>query len=584
MRTHYAGTLRATDIGTTVTLAGFVKKRRDLGDLIFIDLRDKSGIAQVVFSAEHDAKLLEDASQLRNEYVLSVTGKVLERSSKNEAIETGDVEIQATSLTILSKAETTPLIIDDETDASEAVRMVYRYLDLRRPVMRKNLEIRHMITKSMRQFLDGHEFMDVETPYLNKSTPEGARDYLVPSRVHEGAFYALPQSPQIFKQLLMVGGIERYYQIAKCFRDEDLRADRQPEFTQVDIEMSFMTEHEIRAMIESMLKQVVCDVRGIKMDKPFKVMRYDEAMERYGSDKPDTRFAMELTNVTDIFEETTFGVFASAETIRTIVVKNKADEYSRKKIDALTEYVKTYKAKGLAYIKVEATGCTGGISKFISEQEYAALTERLHLEPNDIVFLGADKTSIVYAALGNLRTKLGKEHGYIDETALEFLWVVDWPMFEYDEETDTYTAAHHPFTMPNVEDLEKLETEPHRVYSQSYDIVLNGYEIGGGSLRINQSDIQERVFKALGLSQEEIDEKFGFMVEAFKYGTPPHGGIALGLDRIAMILTGSENIREVIAFPKNAQATCMMTQAPSIVDVEQLDELHISVKSTKEVE
>ena len=582
-RTHNNGELRIEQVGQIVELKGWVAKTRNLGGLIFIDLRDRYGMTQLVVNPETaKPEVLEAANKVRNEYVVAVKGEVTERQSKNPNMPTGDIEVALNELTIISEAEMTPLIIADETDALEDTRLKYRYLDLRRPVMQKNFILRHNILKSIRSYLDGHDFIEVETPYLNKSTPEGARDYLVPSRVHEGEFYALPQSPQIFKQLLMVSGFERYYQIARCFRDEDLRADRQPEFTQIDIETSFLTQDEIMNMIEEMLVKMMKDVKGLDIPRPFPRLSYEEAMGRFGSDKPDTRFEMELIALNDAVANCGFSVFAqtieAGNEVKALCVKGAADRFSRKDIDKLTDYVKKYKAKGLAWMKVVEEGFNGPIAKFFSEQEIERIKQTTQAETGDLLLFVADKKSVVADSLGALRLHLGKELGLIDESKFNFLWVIDWPLFEYDEELGRFFAAHHPFTMPSLDTLATFDTDGHQAKAQAYDIVLNGYELGGGSLRIYQKDIQERMFKALGFTEEEAEEQFGFLMNAFKYGTPPHGGLALGLDRIAMILTGSQSLRDVIAFPKNASASCPMTEAPGVVSEAQLDELRIQLK------
>lgn len=582
-RTHNNGELRIEQVGQIVELKGWVAKTRNLGGLIFIDLRDRYGMTQLVVNPETaKPEVLEAANKVRNEYVVAVKGEVTERQSKNPNMPTGDIEVVLDELTIISEAEMTPLIIADETDALEDTRLKYRYLDLRRPAMQKNFILRHNILKSIRSYLDGHDFIEVETPYLNKSTPEGARDYLVPSRVHEGEFYALPQSPQIFKQLLMVSGFERYYQIARCFRDEDLRADRQPEFTQIDIETSFLTQEEIMNMIEEMLVKMMKDVKGLDIPRPFPRLSYEEAMGRFGSDKPDTRFEMELIALNDAVANCGFSVFAqtieAGNEVKALCVKGASDRFSRKDIDKLTDYVKKYKAKGLAWMKVVEEGFNGPIAKFFSEQEIERIKQATQAETGDLLLFVADKKSVVADSLGALRLHLGKELGLIDESKFNFLWVIDWPLFEYDEELGRFFAAHHPFTMPSLDTLETFDTDGHQAKAQAYDIVLNGYELGGGSLRIYQKDIQERMFKALGFTQEEAEEQFGFLMNAFKYGTPPHGGLALGLDRIAMILTGSQSLRDVIAFPKNASASCPMTEAPGVVSEAQLDELRIQLK------
>ncbi len=582
-RTHNNGELRLEHVGQVVELKGWVAKSRNLGGLVFIDLRDRYGITQLVANPETvSAEVLEAANKVRNEYVIAVKGTVAERQSKNPNMPTGDIEIVLDEVTIISEAEMTPLIIADETDALEDTRLKYRYLDLRRPVMQKNFILRHNILKSIRSYLDGQDFIEVETPYLNKSTPEGARDYLVPSRVHEGEFYALPQSPQIFKQLLMVSGFERYYQIARCFRDEDLRADRQPEFTQIDIETSFLTQEEIMNMIEEMLVKMMKDVKGLEIPRPFPRLSYEEAMGRYGSDKPDTRFEMELMPLNDVVANCGFSVFAQTvevgNEVKALCVKGAADRFSRKDIDKLTDYVKKYKAKGLAWVKVVEEGFNGPIAKFFNEEEVANIKAATNAEVGDLLLFVADTKAVVADSLGALRLHLGKELGLIDESKFNFLWVIDWPLFEYDEEAGRFFAAHHPFTMPSIDTLDTFDTDSHHAKAQAYDIVLNGYELGGGSLRIYRPDIQSRMFEALGFTKEEAEEQFGFLMNAFKYGTPPHGGLALGLDRIAMILTGSQSLRDVIAFPKNASATCPMTEAPGRVSEAQLDELHIQLK------
>lgn len=582
-RTHNNGELRLEQVGQVVELKGWVAKSRNLGGLVFIDLRDRYGITQLVANPETvSAEVLEAANKVRNEYVIAVKGTVAKRQSKNPNMPTGDVEIVLDELTIISEAEMTPLIIADETDALEDTRLKYRYLDLRRPMMQKNFILRHNILKSIRSYLDGQDFIEVETPYLNKSTPEGARDYLVPSRVHEGEFYALPQSPQIFKQLLMVSGFERYYQIARCFRDEDLRADRQPEFTQIDIETSFLTQEEIMNMIEEMLVKMMKDVKGLEIPRPFPRLSYEEAMGRYGSDKPDTRFEMELIALNEVVANCGFSVFASTveagNEVKALCVKGAAERFSRKDIDKLTDYVKKYKAKGLAWVKITEEGFNGPIAKFFNEDEVASIKMATNAEIGDLLLFVADTKAVVADSLGALRSHLGKELGLIDESKFNFLWVIDWPLFEYDAEAGRFFAAHHPFTMPSLDTLETFDTDPHNAKAQAYDIVLNGFELGGGSLRIYRPDVQSRMFEALGFTKEEAEEQFGFLMNAFKYGTPPHGGLALGLDRIAMILTGSASLRDVIAFPKNASAACPMTEAPGYVSEAQLNDLHIQLK------
>ena len=582
-RTHNNGELRLENVGQVVELKGWVAKSRNLGGLVFIDLRDRYGMTQLVANPETvSPEVLEVANKVRNEYVIAVKGIVAERQSKNPNMPTGDIEVVLEQLTIISEAEMTPLIIADETDALEDTRLKYRYLDLRRPVMQKNFILRHNILKSIRSYLDGHDFIEVETPYLNKSTPEGARDYLVPSRVHEGEFYALPQSPQIFKQLLMVSGFERYYQVARCFRDEDLRADRQPEFTQIDIETSFLTQEEIMNLVEEMLVKMMKDVKGLDIPRPFPRLSYEEAMGRYGSDKPDTRFEMELIPLNHVVANCGFSVFASTveagNEVKALCVKGAAERFSRKDIDKLTDFVKKYKAKGLAWVKVVEEGFNGPIAKFFNEDEVASIKAATNAEIGDLLLFVADTKAVVADSLGALRLHLAKELGLIDESKFNFLWVIDWPLFEYDEEAGRFFAAHHPFTMPSLDTLDTFDTDSHNAKAQAYDIVLNGYELGGGSLRIYRPDIQSRMFEALGFTKEEAEEQFGFLMNAFKYGTPPHGGLALGLDRIAMILTGSQSLRDVIAFPKNASATCPMTEAPGRVSEAQLTELHIQLK------
>ncbi|MBT2256889.1 aspartate--tRNA ligase [Priestia megaterium] len=586
-RSYYCGDVTEQATGETVLLKGWVQKRRDLGGLIFIDLRDRGGVVQVVFNPEKSAEALKIAEDVRNEFVLEVQGTVVarEEGTVNSNLKTGKIEVHAEQITVLNKAKTPPFAIADQTEVSEDVRLKYRYLDLRRSEMFNTLKMRNDITKTIRDFLDQNDFLDVETPILTKSTPEGARDYLVPSRVHEGEFYALPQSPQIFKQLLMVSGVERYYQIARCFRDEDLRADRQPEFTQIDIETSFLSQEDIMTMTEEMMSKVMKRVKNLDVTTPFPRISYDEAMSRYGSDKPDTRFEMELVNLSELVKDCGFKVFSAAVEnggeVKAINVKGAASSYSRKDIDALTEFVKIYGAKGLAWLKVEADGLKGPIAKFFNEDEQKQFAEALQTEEGDLLLFVADKKSVVADALGALRLKLAKEQGIIDETKFNFLWVTDWPLLEHDEEDNRYYAAHHPFTMPVREDLPMLESDPGQVRAQAYDLVLNGYELGGGSLRIYERDIQEKMFKTLGFTLEEAYEQFGFLLEAFEYGTPPHGGIALGLDRLVMLLAGRTNLRDTIAFPKTASASCLLTNAPGEVSEAQLDELHLQVKKQK---
>ncbi|MGE6375525.1 aspartate--tRNA ligase [Peribacillus muralis] len=585
-RTYFNGEVTEAAIGEKVTLKGWVQKRRDLGGVIFIDLRDRSGVVQVVFNPDISAQALATAEKIRNEYVLDIQGTVIKRDEANinPNVSTGTVEVQAESVTILNEAKTPPFIIDERTDVSEDIRLKYRYLDLRRPAMFETLKMRNQTTKAIRDYLDGEGFLDIETPILTKSTPEGARDYLVPSRVHEGEFYALPQSPQIFKQLLMVSGFERYYQIARCFRDEDLRADRQPEFTQIDIETSFMSQEDIINTAENMMAKVMKDVKGLDVTLPFPRMTYNEAMGRYGSDKPDTRFGMELKDVSEIVKDSDFKVFtgavASGGQVKAIVVKDGNADYSRKDIDALAEFAAIYGAKGLAWLKVEADGVKGPIAKFFAEDQQQ-LVAALEAEVGDLILFVADKKGIVADALGALRNKLGKERGLIDQSKFNFLWVTDWPLFEYDEEEGRYYAAHHPFTMPFREDMDKLESDPASVRAQAYDLVLNGYELGGGSLRIFERHVQEKMFKVLGFSEEEANAQFGFLMDAFEYGTPPHGGIALGLDRMVMLLAGRTNLRDTIAFPKTASASDLLVDAPSAVSDKQLAELSLRLAALK---
>ncbi|MCS0786596.1 aspartate--tRNA ligase [Cytobacillus firmus] len=586
-RTYFCGEVTEKAIGEKVSLKGWVQKRRDLGGLIFVDLRDRTGIVQVVFNPEVSPEALAAAEKIRNEFVLDIEGEVIarEEGTINENLKTGRIEIKAEKVTIINEAKTPPFVIDDKADVSEDVRLKYRYLDLRRPIMFDTFKMRHQVTKAMRDYLDSEGFLDVETPILTKSTPEGARDYLVPSRVHPGEFYALPQSPQIFKQLLMVGGFERYYQIARCFRDEDLRADRQPEFTQVDIEMSFMSQEEIIGLMENMMKKIMKEVKGLDVQLPFPRMTYQEAMDRFGSDKPDTRFGMELTDLSEIVKESSFKVFAGAVAsggqVKAINVKNGAGKYSRKDIDALTEFAAVYGAKGLAWLKAEEDGLKGPIAKFVTEDEQKAFYAALSVEPGDLLLFVADKKNVVADALGALRLKLGKELDLIDQSKFNFLWVTDWPLLEYDEEEGRYYAAHHPFTMPAREDLDLLDKDPAQVRAQAYDLVLNGYELGGGSLRIFERDVQEKMFSVLGFSKEEAVEQFGFLLDAFEYGTPPHGGIALGLDRLVMLLAGRTNLRDTIAFPKTASASCVLTEAPGEVSQSQLNDLHLALNLKK---
>ena len=581
-RSMYAGRVRKEHVGQEVTLKGWVARRRDLGGLIFIDLRDREGIMQLVINPETvSAEVMATAESLRSEYVIEVTGKVAAREQVNDKLATGSVELHVESLTVLNTAKTTPFEIKDGIEVNDDTRLRYRYLDLRRPEMLENFKLRAKVTHSIRNYLDELEFLDVETPFLSKSTPEGARDYLVPSRVHQGHFYALPQSPQITKQLLMNAGFDRYYQIVKCFRDEDLRGDRQPEFTQVDLETSFLSDQEIQDITEGLIARVMKETKGIEVSLPFPRMKYDDAMALYGVDKPDTRFEMLLQDLTELVKGVDFKVFSEAPAVKAIVVKNAADKYSRKDIDKLTEQAKQHGAKGLAWVKVADGELAGPVAKFLTDLT-SPLTEALQLENNDLVLFVADTLEVANAALGALRVRLAKELDLIDPDTFNYLWVVDWPMFEWSEEEGRYMSAHHPFTLPQKDSEQELEGELSKVRAVAYDIVLNGYELGGGSLRINQKDLQERMFKALGFSAQEAAEQFGFLLEAMDYGFPPHGGLALGLDRFVMLLAGEENIREVIAFPKNNKASDPMTQAPSPVSVAQLEELSLQVEAHEE--
>ncbi|XOQ36979.1 MAG: aspartate--tRNA ligase [Lactococcus sp.] len=576
-RTGYAGAVRSEDIGQTITLKGWVARRRDLGGLIFIDLRDREGIMQLVVNPELASKeVLTTAESLRSEFVIEVTGKVLARAQANDKLATGQVELEVADLTVLNVAKTTPFEIKDDLEASDDTRMRYRYLDLRRPEMLSNFKLRHNVTKAIRHYLDDLDFIDVETPILTKSTPEGARDYLVPSRISEGHFYALPQSPQITKQLLMNAGFDRYYQIVKCFRDEDLRGDRQPEFTQVDLETSFLDEQEIQDLTEGLIAKVMKETKNIDVTLPFPRMTYDDAMNHYGSDKPDTRFEMLLTDVTPIVKKADFKVFSEAPVVKAVVAKNAADAYSRKDIDKLTDYAKQFGAKGLAWVKFVGHEFSGPIAKFLPEIA-DELAETLALTDKDLVLFVADDLDVANATLGALRSRIAKEQDLIDQNQFNFLWVIDWPLFEWSEEEGRYTSAHHPFTLPTTESAPELEGDLSKVRAVAYDIVLNGYELGGGSLRINHKDLQERMLKALGFTAEAANDQFGFLLEAMDYGFPPHGGLALGLDRFVMLLAGKDNIREVIAFPKNNKATDPMTQAPSLVSDQQLAELNLKI-------
>ena len=582
-RSIYCGLVTEELVGKEITLHGWVQKRRDHGGVIFIDLRDREGVMQVVFNPQHNQAAFEIADTLRSEYVIEVTGTVALRGEglTNPNLKTGTMELEVHDVELLAKAKTPPIYIEDDKVASDELRMKYRYLDMRRKPVLENLRLRHKTTRAIREYLDTEGFIDVETPYLAKSTPEGARDYLVPSRVHEGSFYALPQSPQTFKQLLMGGGLDRYYQIVRCFRDEDLRGDRQPEFTQVDIETSFLSAEEIQEMMEGLLKKVMKDTLGVEVTTPFPRLSFAEAMSRYGNDKPDTRFALELIDVADIVKDSDLKVFSTVVEngghVKALNLKGLADEYSRKDADSLAQFVAKYGAKGLAWLKVEEDGLKGPIAKFLVNQE-TALRERLDAEVGDIIFFCADKPSVVAQSLSELRLHFGRKHDLIDKTKFNFLWVVDWPLLEYDEDANRYQAMHHPFTRPVNEDFNALLENPAAAKAQAYDIVLNGYELGGGSLRIYRRDMQEAMFEVLGFTKESAQEQFGFLMDALDYGFPPHGGIALGLDRLVMLLAGEDNIREVIAFPKNGSAMDTMTQAPSPVSEQQLQELSLKIR------
>lgn len=587
-RTTYCGLVDKKYLDQEVTLKGWVQKRRDLGNLIFIDLRDREGIVQLVFSQEFDQASLEVAETLRTEYVLEVQGFVRARKdgAVNPNMKTGEIEVEVHQVKVLNQAKTTPFYIQDDINVSDELRLKYRYLDLRRPEMQKALMIRSKITQAVHRYLDENHFVDIETPYLTRSTPEGARDYLVPSRVYPGHFYALPQSPQLFKQLLMGAGFDRYYQIARCFRDEDLRGDRQPEFTQIDLEMSFMTAEEIQELTEGLLKAVMKAALGLEIKTPIKRISWNEAMARYGSDKPDLRFEMELKDLSQAVAGAGFKVFdqtlANGGQVKAIAVKGGADKYSRKQIEAKQDYIKRFGAKGLAWVKVTEDGFSGPIAKFFDEEHVAKIKAATDASAGDLLLFVADKAKVVADALGYLRVEIAKEQDLIDPNEFAFVWVVDWPLFEYSEEFERYIAAHHPFTMPNEEDVALLETDPHKAHAQSYDIVLNGYELGGGSIRIHQRLVQEKMFKALGFSEESAKEQFGWFMDALDYGFPPHGGLALGLDRFAMLLAKKDNIREVIAFPKNSKASEPLTNAPSTVAAKQLEELSLEVETNEE--
>ena len=576
MRTRNNGELRIENVGERVTLVGWVHKRRNLGSLVFIVLRDRYGMTQLLF----DETMAEQVKNVRSEYILQVTGTVVERQDKNPKMPTGDIEVKVEEVNIVNSAELTPFIIADETDALEDTRLKYRYLDLRRPVLQEKLMTRAKIVKAMHEYLDANDFIEIETPVLAKSTPEGARDYLVPSRVHPGSFYALPQSPQQFKQLLMVAGFERYYQVARCFRDEDLRADRQLDFTQLDIETSFMTQDEILELTEGLLKKIMKDVKGIDIETPFRRFVYNDALNRFGSDKPDTRFGLELQDVTEVFRNSEFKAFEEGlqpgGCIKALAVDG-ADAYSRKEQDKLIDLAKKNGAKGLVVLKYINGEFEGSAAKYFQPEEKEGLVKALDLKDNQLVMLASGEWSTTCFALGALRSHFGKALGLIEPDTYDFLWIVDFPLFTYSEEEQRYKSEHHPFTRPMDEDVQYLDSDPLKVRSYAYDIVLNGYELGGGSLRIYDCEMQDKIFQLLGLGEEEIKDRFGFFIDALKYGTPPHGGLALGLDRVAMILTGSDSLRDVIAFPKNANAKCPMSDAPTEVDQKQLDELHIKI-------
>lgn len=589
-RNSMCGTLRSSDVGKEVTVMGWTQRRRNLGSLIFVDLRDKTGLVQVVFDDTTDEKVFEKAQNIHSEYVLAVKGKVRERESKTNKIATGEIEILADELKILSEADTTPFEILDDSNVNETLRLKYRYLDLRRPSLQKNLFLRNEITKAARRFFDENGFVEVETPMLGRSTPEGARDYLVPSRVHEGCFYALPQSPQLYKQLLMIAGFDRYYQITKCFRDEDLRANRQPEFTQIDVEMSFVEEVEdVMYPIEGLIKNIFKSAIGMDLgDGHFRTMTYRHAMENYGSDKPDTRFGLKIVNCSDLFANSEFKVFADAlkieigpirGSVRAINAKGLADKFSRKELDATVEYAKTLGAKGLCWM----TWANGGeikssFAKFVTPTDIENIKARMNFEEGDVLFFAADKDYVVFNTLGGIRLMIADKHGLIDKDVYDILWITEFPMFEWSEEANRYMAVHHPFTAPMNEDLELCETDPSKARAKAYDLVINGQESGGGSIRIHSRDIQKKMFNILGFSEEDIEKKFGFFVDAFNYGAPPHGGLAFGLDRLTMLLSKDDSIRDVIAFPKVQTASCLMSSAPAPVEQKQLDELYIEVK------
>ncbi|MBE7026860.1 MAG: aspartate--tRNA ligase [Ruminococcaceae bacterium] len=584
-RSHYCGQLSEANIGQTVTVMGWVDVYRNLGSLIFVDLRDRYGKIQLSFDTDINKELFDKAASLRNEYVIAAVGEVVLRSAPNPKIPTGTIEIKVSELRILSKAETPPFEIKDETDVKDELRLKYRYLDLRRKPMHQNLVLRHKVAKIARDFYDENGFLEIETPILTKSTPEGARDYLVPSRIHHGKFYALPQSPQLYKQILMLSGMDRYFQIAKCFRDEDLRADRQPEFTQIDLEMSFVEIDDVIEVNERMIARVFKEVMGMDIQTPFMRMPYKEAMERFGSDKPDTRFGLEIVNISDIVADCGFGVFSGAvkdgSSVRAINIDGGAEKLSRKELDSLGEFVKTYRAKGLAWMVREESGVRSPIAKFLTEDEINAIFEKMGTKVGDTVVFVADKDKVVFDSLGALRCEIARRLDLIDKSKFNLLWVTEFPLLEYDEEEGRYVAMHHPFTSPMDEDIEFLETDPGRVRAKAYDIILNGCELGGGSIRIFNSQLQEKMFEVIGLDKEDAQARFGYLLEAFKYGTPPHGGMAYGLDRFVMLLCGAESIREVIAFPKVQNASELMTNSPDVVYDKQLEELGVKTIEEK---
>ena len=586
-RSHYCGDLRLGDAGKTVSVCGWVQRQRDLGSLIFVDLRDRTGLIQLSFDDSTDKAIFDKASSLRSEYVVAATGLVREREAKTNKIATGDIEIYVTELRLLAKADTPPFEIVENSKANDMLRLKYRYLDLRRPEMQKAIATRHKITKIARDYFDEQGFLEIETPILTKSTPEGARDYLVPSRVHPGKFYALPQSPQQYKQLLMLSGFDRYFQIARCFRDEDLRADRQPEFTQIDLEMSFLNEDEIMTIQEGFLKRVFKEVLDVDIQTPFQRMPWREAMDRFGSDKPDLRFGFELKDISDIVKDCGFGVFsgpvANGGSVRLINIEGGAAAFPRKKIDKLGDFAKTYRAKGLAWARLHEGNMTSSYAKFLTEEENRAILDRAGAKDGDLVLIvGDEKNTVVWAALGALRCEIAKQMGLLDPKDFRFLWVTEFPMFEWSEEENRYMAMHHPFTAPMVEDEDKILTDKANCRARAYDIVLNGTELGGGSIRINTPEMQEKAFQALGISEEDIQERFGHLVNAFKFGAPPHGGLAYGLDRLCMLMAGAPSIRDVIAFPKVQNASDLMMACPDVVDDKQLDDLSIAVTRMEE--